>query len=535
MDGGVAISKSLSVGRSISLIRNVNGGATILVSNANAGSAAWSQYVMQNDTNNVASLMYNSSVRSSEGGAGALTLRNDGGPVRVSISGTQVARFSSLQTSFDDVPVYITSTTSSTSLSDGALIISGGAVVSETLRVGGKMTMYGSTSGNITLKAPAVTTSWTMTPPDGPPPVSNAPLIADLSGNLSWGAPLASAGSTSGTIVNTFHGLNTQTTPVSINGLAFAGGRFLVYVRVQVEATEFLVGDYELRGVYDGTEWHMIVNSFKDETGVEFSIGASTGQVQYTTPTYAGFTDLIFSWEGEINSNTTVNRLELGEPLTMALASNEGAYLTVASPALSFIDSVTASGNTAARWDGVMMHGPTIGANSTSVTTTMASTCTIRGPPVAGSHQTLTTPVSLRIEAGPTLLEDTSDTCLQVSGGVTVAKGLDVGTTLVTASLQVDSTDLVSGFHFGSESVGASASQSIAIAFTFTSTLPSTAYCLTGSVVTTTATPSNTISPIWAVSFSDLTTTGAIANIMRMDAATGWADTNVRLCYQLMH
>ena len=536
ISGGVAIAKNLTVGKSITLTRNVNGGASMTVVNPNTGTSAWAQYSLQNDTNNVASLVFNSSGRVTEGGSSALSLVNTSGNIRIAtLSGAVMTASDSLVT-FDRTPINVSNTTEASTTSNGALVVSGGLAVAKKIQASGSgISFNGSTSGAVTLKSATTTDTFTLTIPIGLPPAANSSLIADLSGNLSWGAPLPSAGSSTGNIINTFHGDNNQTVPVSINGLSFSGGSFVLFVRVEVDATTKLVGLYELRGVYDGSTWTLIVNSFKDDTRVTFTI-TSSGQVQYTSSAYSGFTDLVFSWEDTITSESLVNRLELGDNLVMDLEANYGAILTTKS-GITFSDNGTVSSGTRTNFDSVLINPLTLLANASNVTTTNASTFTIGGAPIAGTNQSITNPSALRVISGVTRLEDTTQStstttgALVVSGGVSVAKNVNVGGAMtVVGGIKVGTSgSTVSKKLFGNVSVGANASQSVAVAITFATTMSSTNYSIIGSV----ATSSTSTTDIFVVSFSDLTTSGCIANIYLVNGSS-WSDVNVRLGYMIV-
>lgn len=84
---------------------------------------------------------------------------------------------------------------------------------------------------------------------------------------------------------------NNQVAAANVTGLAFANGvvrSFEAQVSVLVDATTDLYEVFELHGIQKGSDWNMSVESAGDESGVAFSI-TSSGQVQYTSASYAGF------------------------------------------------------------------------------------------------------------------------------------------------------------------------------------------------------------------------------------------------------
>jgi hypothetical protein len=99
-------------------------GSTFFLRNSNAGSLAYSQFSIGNDSVSTFNILLNSSTRTAEGGINAATIRNDAGILRLqSNSGTGVI----INTSGD---VVISSTTASSSNSTGGLILSGGLGIS---------------------------------------------------------------------------------------------------------------------------------------------------------------------------------------------------------------------------------------------------------------------------------------------------------------------------------------------------------------------------------------------------------------------
>ena len=84
---------------------------------------------------------------------------------------------------------------------------------------------------------------------------------------------------------------NNQAAAADVTGLAFANGSvrsFSAQAYVFIDATSDLFEVFELRGVQKSASWDLSVNSTGDLSLVEFTI-TSSGQIQYTSATYAGF------------------------------------------------------------------------------------------------------------------------------------------------------------------------------------------------------------------------------------------------------
>ena len=92
-----------------------------------------------------------------------------------------------------------------------------------------------------------------------------------------------------GLVTQTFSASNNQSTPQNITGFIFTKP-FSAKVSVDIDATTKLSGLYTLEGIYNpSTGWVLSVDFSGDDTLITFSIDNTTGQVQYTTPSYAGF------------------------------------------------------------------------------------------------------------------------------------------------------------------------------------------------------------------------------------------------------
>jgi hypothetical protein len=84
---------------------------------------------------------------------------------------------------------------------------------------------------------------------------------------------------------------NSQVVPENITGLAFSNAvvrSFRAVVSVYIDADSNLYELYEINGIQKDSEWDISVSSSGDDAGISFSI-TSSGQIQYTSSSYAGF------------------------------------------------------------------------------------------------------------------------------------------------------------------------------------------------------------------------------------------------------
>lgn len=99
-------------------------------------------------------------------------------------------------------------------------------------------------------------------------------------------APAGDIGSTS------FTGDQAQTS-AAVTGLSFSSSfrSFTAYVVVEVDATADLFEYFTLTGIRLGASWALAATSVGQTTNVTFSINSS-GQVEYSSGSYSGFTSL---------------------------------------------------------------------------------------------------------------------------------------------------------------------------------------------------------------------------------------------------
>lgn len=105
------------------------------------------------------------------------------------------------------------------------------------------------------------------------------------------GVPKGSAGDIEET---SFAGANDQLVLANVTGFAFSNAvvrSFTALVSVLVDADEDLYEQLTLNGIQKASGWDMAVTAVGDDSGVNFDI-TSAGQIQYSSPDYAGFSSM---------------------------------------------------------------------------------------------------------------------------------------------------------------------------------------------------------------------------------------------------
>ena len=286
-------------------------------------------------------------------------------------------------------PISVLDTTDSVSKTSGSIITSGGIGTTKDVFVGNQLKLAGPSSTYTGIKAPSTSNNSSFTLPNQPPSISNQFMVCDDQGNLSFTPGLMN-------ITHTFSGNNNQSSAADITGLLYTSGSFEIDLTINVVATTNLSELVKLSGISNPTTgWSLNSLSITgDDTGVSFTIDA--GQIKYTSSSYTGFTSIIFSWT-EVNSSTISTNLTSGTATT-GTVSSLGNFFTVNGS--SFTDSATAGSGTIAKFSSVHIGTPTLNATNTLVTTTVANTLFIEGPPTTGTNETITTPYSLNINSG---------------------------------------------------------------------------------------------------------------------------------------
>lgn len=97
-------------------------------------------------------------------------------------------------------------------------------------------------------------------------------------------------------------GQNNQSSFTNLTGLVFdySVWGFDCYVSTRIMASTNLYVNFHIRGVNKNNSWEIITTYVGDDTGIQFNI-TDFGQIEYTTPNYNGFTDLVFKWRAFVN------------------------------------------------------------------------------------------------------------------------------------------------------------------------------------------------------------------------------------------
>ncbi len=105
-------------------------------------------------------------------------------------------------------------------------------------------------------------------------------------------------------VQTTFSGANNQIAASDVTGFAFSNASvrsFDALVSVTVDATSDLFEVFKISAVQRGADWQMSQSSSGDTSGVVFSI-TNSGQVQYISSNYAGFSSLTMKIRADVTS-----------------------------------------------------------------------------------------------------------------------------------------------------------------------------------------------------------------------------------------
>jgi hypothetical protein len=97
--------------------------------------------------------------------------------------------------------------------------------------------------------------------------------------------------------VRTFTAANNMNTFTNIIGLLFDNNvwGFDLYLTAKVVAATNLYVNFHIRGINKQSSWEIVKTYVGSDTGIEFNI-TDFGQLQYTTPNYGGFVSIVFKW-----------------------------------------------------------------------------------------------------------------------------------------------------------------------------------------------------------------------------------------------
>ncbi len=218
-----------------------------------------------------------------------------------------------------------------------------------------------------------------------------------------------------------------------------------VSIQVTVYATNNLtqVVDLKVYSKSGANNYALVQTNDGDDTGIVFSVVTGTGQVQYTSPTFSGWTATTMQWVNPptltttptvlsslsissgtfqvTNGSTTLGTTSGGTLSTAVLSSTTGSILTI--PSGTIQDTATAASGTLTNYSSLFIGVPTLSAVNTGVITTTASTVTIAGPPTAGTNETITNTYALNVASGSSRLNGNV-----VIGGSTAANAVTLST-----------------------------------------------------------------------------------------------------------
>ncbi len=237
---------------------------------------------------------------------------------------------------------------------------------------------------------------------------------------FSWLTPKTITNFLPASTTSVFNAAAPQTISAPVTGLVVNIPSVTMTLYVLVNATTNLTQVVTLTIYTKGTanNYALAQTNVGDDTGIVFLIGTATGQVQYTSPSFVGWTSTSIQWTNPATlttTPTTLGSLALTGPLqvtnagitvgslnsivpTSSLSTTTGSSLTLASQTVQ--DTATAANGTLANFQSVYLGIPTLSAANTTVTTSTASTLTIAGPPVAGTNETIATAYALNIQNG---------------------------------------------------------------------------------------------------------------------------------------
>jgi len=162
--GGATFAKGITTGGSITTTESNAFGTGVVSTNTSSASTSYSSIALGNDMG-IANIFLNSSTRTSDGNANALTVRNQIGDLRLQGSTSSGLTITALGSILVDLPETLTCTSDATSsTSGGALTVKGGVAIAKSLVVGGNVSFPGAVG------TPSLTTT----------PVTNVTTVGTL-------------------------------------------------------------------------------------------------------------------------------------------------------------------------------------------------------------------------------------------------------------------------------------------------------------------------------------------------------------------
>lgn len=263
ISGGAAVAKNMSVGGSLKLYGATSGNLSLIASGTTTSYSltfpntlpAQSSAVVVDASGN---LTFSTSIGGSSGSFSTLTLSD---------------------------------TSDSTSTETGVLQVAGGASIKKKLYLGGTLNITGSTSGTVTIAVPATNNNPTYTLPAAYPNSNGLYLTSDTSGNFSWTA-LSQNSSYS------FTAANNISSSTNVTNMIFTSMTKLdVLVAIVTSTPSDFSAKFTLHIYPDANAGMTIFSNYVgDDTGINFDINSSTGQVRYTSSNVTNWTSTTFSW-----------------------------------------------------------------------------------------------------------------------------------------------------------------------------------------------------------------------------------------------
>jgi hypothetical protein len=343
----------------------------------------------------------------------------------------------------------ISNATDATSSTNGGTITTAGGIgiakslfVGTTANITGNTTtsgvlLKGSTSGTISILPQADAGTYDFNLPTALGASGQVLASGGTGAPMSWITPAANSAPQSYTTT----GLNNQSTTVNVSGLLYTIGSFDISMTVDVVATTSLSQIFKLTGILSPSSgWKMTCIAVSgDNTNVFFTI-TSGGQVQYTSPSYAGFTSLTFTWaQFSTTQGTSYLALTGSGSGVVTIGSSTGTYnYNLPAAAGTSGQFLTSGGGLAApmTWtsttgtgNAVLSSGATLGATTIGTITGTSATFSTSTASTSNSTGAVVLSGGLGITNTTDATSSTNGGTVTTAGGVGIAKKLFVGTT----------------------------------------------------------------------------------------------------------
>ena len=543
MKGNLRVSGELSVGVQSSCRSG------ILIDSSYGNDAALR---FRNDSQNSGKLYYAASTATEN--AGTLVLQNDGGDLLLRAAGKVGLTIEKTSGNgritgqlYVDSGLDYFSTASSTE-QVAALNVRGGAILGGSVKLGKGLIIENSSGYNTEIFASNVTKGYSLVLPDDLPDVPDQYLSCDLNGQLCWrsvgGGGSDGSGSDSSPVMSTFR----LTVPGSgtVQGLKMSGNKFMVDVLCSGLFSDgsSIESLYSLVGLYSAQKgWQLVSQErYGDEVGLSFIVDSATGQVQYTVGEDSSANEIILSWTNQSqresdSTGSSYPTLEVGgDYSTEGPTGQKGAFFTVKGGEYTETDAGSASGSTL--WSGTYIGAPTVNVLSSEVNIPSASTVYIEGAPKKTGIGPIQNQWALNIASGSVFVGSTKDAVAVDNAALVVNGGVGFGgNTFCGKDLYINKGHLVlgsgtptGGLLHGKVLVGSSYTKTVTVQVSFSATLASNDYIITGNVVTNDPSESG----VYICTFKALNPTGCIVTVCRIDGDAGWTDTLLAVHYQVM-